>query len=166
MKTPGILSKVGSVIDIEIKKVLKERGHSNTGALETSIQNKVNGIEVTGSMFDYGFIVNDGTKASRIPFRSGSGAKSSKYIDGLIAYFISKGFTEKEATGYAFGTAKKQKEEGMSTVASSKYSRTGKRQRFVEDSFDNKGNEIDKIMNEGMDVIFSGEYEKQKTETI
>lgn len=166
MKTPTILKRASKLIDRELRKTLKSQGHSNTGALESSIDSRVSGTEVNGEMLDYGFIVSDGVKSSRIPFRRGSGAKTSKYIDGLVAFFKTKGLSDEEAKSAAFATANVQRKEGMSTSASARFSKTGQRQNFIEISLENKSKEVDDILTKGMDEIFEKEFKKQKTETV
>jgi hypothetical protein len=166
MKTEALLVKVNNILEKAFKNELKLQGHSNTGRLESSIKGKVSETELEGTIFDYGQILDDGTTADKIPFRSGSGGKSSKYIDGLTAFFLSKGLGAKEAKSAAFATAKVQKKEGMSTAASKRFSKNGKRQDFIKDVIDKQDLAINKIIDNGMDNIFDSYYNKQKTETI
>lgn len=166
MKTKSLLVKVNIILEKSFKNELKEQGHSNTGALENSINGVVTETELAGTIFDYGHILNDGTDKDKIPFQSGSGAKSSRYIDGLIAFFISKGLGLKEATSAAFATAKVQKKEGMSTAASKRFSKNGKRQDFINDVIEKQDVLINKMFTDGMDDIFDSYYNKQKTEEI
>jgi hypothetical protein len=167
MKTPKILQKVAAVLDNAFKDEIKSQGHSLTGKLENSIQGQQSETQVEGSMLDYGYIVNDGTISEKIPF-SGTHGKggTSKYIQGLISFFKLKGLSEKEATSAAFATAKVQKKEGMSTAASSRFSKNGKRQNFIADVAAEQDPVIDKVVSQGMDDIFNSEYNKQKSETI
>jgi hypothetical protein len=117
----------------KLKLEIKNRGHSLTGELENSItyevQNAVNSIAFVFSYNDYGRIVNNGTKAARIPYngRTGRGG-TSKYIQALIDYGKKRGIADdKQAKQFAFAVAAKQKKEGMSTKASARFSKNGKR---------------------------------------
>ncbi|MGB3452953.1 MAG: hypothetical protein WBA59_03905 [Moheibacter sp.] len=166
MKTPSILIAAGQIINSAIREKLKAKGHFNTGRLEGSIKSDVKGEVVSGEMFDYGHIVDNGTKPDRIPYNRGSGAKSSKFIYGLTAFFQSRGLSEKEAKSAAFATANVQKKEGMSTGASARFSSTSDRNHFVKDAWTEAESKLDKAMTEGMNEIFDEEYSKQKTETI
>lgn len=166
MNTKSLLVKVNTILEKAFKNELKQQGHSNTGALENSIKGVVTETELAGTIFDYGHILNEGTNPNRIPYASGSGAKSSKYIDGLTAFFMSKGLGLKEAKSAAFATAKVQKKEGMSTSASKRFSKNGKRQDFINDVMDQKDTQINTLMTQGMDTIFDTYYNKQKTEEI
>ncbi|MFV0141001.1 hypothetical protein [Empedobacter falsenii] len=166
MKTPFILNKIKRELDESFKKELVSQGHSNSGKLEASINGKINGNQLNGEIYDYGFILNDGVKPNRIPYRRGSGAKSSKYIDSLVLYFKSKGLNDKDAKSAAFATAMVQKKQGMSTKASKRFSKNGRRQGFLDHVIKNKESKIDKIATDGMDDIFNKEFNKQKTEII
>ncbi len=164
--TASLLTKVNNILETGLKRELRNQGHSNTGRLENSIKGVINDTELKGTILDYGGIVNDGTQANRIPFKLGSGAKSSKYIDGLVAFFKTKGLGDKEAKRAAFATARVQRKEGMSTAASKRFSKNGKRQNFIDDVIETKEPVIDNLMSKGMDEIFDGFYNKQKSETI
>lgn len=126
------LELIAMRIKENLKKEIKLRGHSLTGELENSIsyevENAVNSIAFVFSYNDYGRIVNNGVKPSKIPYsgRSGRGG-TSKYIEALIEYGKKRGIAESEAKGFAFAVAAKQKKEGMSTKASRRFSKNGKR---------------------------------------
>ncbi|SIS72212.1 MULTISPECIES: hypothetical protein [Chryseobacterium] len=166
MRTPTILRRASKAIDDAVIDEFKSQGHSLTGATEKSIQGKVLGDRVEGEMADHGFILNAGTKASRIPYKRGSGGGTSKYIEGLKTFFRLRGLSEQEAERAAFATANVQKKEGMSTGGSKQYSKTGERQKFVEIASGKVEKEVDSILFSGMDEIFNTEFEKQKSERI
>lgn len=118
-----------------LAKELAEQGHRNTGALERSLSyevkresDKVVGL-MTANM--YAIFLEFGVPASRIPYTPGSGAKRSKYIQGLITYFTTKGLNPNEAKSAAFATARAHKREGMPTRASSRFSSSGRRTGFI-----------------------------------
>ena len=166
MKTPEILKRVSETLDDAIVKEFRTQGHSLTGATEESIKGKIMGDRVEGQMNDSGLIVNAGTNSNRIPYNRGSGGKKSKYIDGLTNFFMLKGLPEKEARKAAFATAQVQKREGMSTLGSRKFSKSGKRQQFIEIASTRVEKQVDSIVLLGMDEIFNTEFHKQKDEKI
>jgi hypothetical protein len=141
------------VIDLIADEWIKQ-GHDLTGAFREKM-----GYEVERTMdtiriniYDntansYGAILNKGVTADRIPFSPGSGAKTSKYIQGLVRYAkLRMGVDDKAALSIAFAIAYKHKAEGMPTAASSRFSQTGKRTQFVEDAT----KEIDEVVRELM----------------
>ncbi len=136
-----IIEIISDLIKQDISTKLKEQGHNNTGSLLNSISYKItqtaDSIITDFYMNNYGNIVDFGVRANRIPYRRGSGAKKSKYIDGLINYFQSKGLSDEESKRAAFATATIHKREGMPTKASSRFSKNGERTGFVTKVIDN-----------------------------
>lgn len=130
-----IIEIISDLIKQDISTKLKEQGHNNTGSLLNSISYKItqtaDSIITDFYMNNYGNIVDFGVRANRIPYRRGSGAKKSKYIDGLINYFQSKRLSDAESKRAAFATANVHKQEGMPTKASSRFSKTGERTGFI-----------------------------------
>lgn len=130
-----IIEIISDLIKQDISTKLKEQGHNNTGSLLNSISYKItqtaDSIITDFYMNKYGNIVDFGVRANRIPYRRGSGAKKSKYIDGLINYFQSKGLSDAESKRAAFATANVHKQDGMPTKASSRFSKTGERTGFI-----------------------------------
>ena len=136
-----IIEIISDLMKQDISTKLKEQGHNNTGSLLNSIDFKAyqaaDTIVSDFFMNDYWNKVNYGVSASRIP---GSGAKKRKYIDDLINYFLSKGYSDKESKSFAFATATIHKREGMPTKASSRFSKNGERTGFVTKVIDNNNN--------------------------
>lgn len=130
-----IIEIISDLIKQDISTKLKEQGHNNTGSLLNSISYKItqtaDSIITDFYMNNYGNIVDFGVRANRIPYRRGSGAKKSKYIDGLINYFQSKGLSDAESKRATFATANVHKQDGMPTKASSRFSKTGERTGFI-----------------------------------
>ena len=125
-----------------------KQGHDLTGKFRDSMTYDT--TEDTINIYDttergYGAILNKGVPADRIPFNPGSGANTSKYIQGLVRYAkLRMGASDKQALGIAFAIAHKHIKEGMPTESSKQYSSTGKRIEFVEDSIQ----VIDKMIEE------------------
>lgn len=135
----SILLDSGIGIAFEIKDELKDQGHSNTGKLVNSVKPTVTveseSINLDITMLDYHTYLEHGVRASRIPFGGKkTGRGKSKYIEGLIAYFKSKGRSLKQAKAAAFATAHKHKEEGMPTRGSKRFSNNGRRLNFITES--------------------------------
>ncbi len=143
-----------AVLVSELQKEIKAQGHVLTGeflnSIETEISYERGSITITLLWSEYGNYLERGVKKNRIPFRLGSGKKSSKFIDSLIAYFEKRGLSGKEAKGAAFATAKKQKEEGMPTRNSYKFSSNGRRTGMIERVVEDKGARIVALLQEGI----------------
>jgi hypothetical protein len=140
---------VGKIIVEAVKKAFIMQGHKMTGALNESIEYKaaaqINSVSLEFLMLDYGMIQNFGVTPDRIPFNAGSGAKSSKYIDGLKEFAkIKLGKSGKEAERIAFAIAYKQKKEGMPTKGSKLM---GKKTGAVLDALRDSEDEVTKLIN-------------------
>lgn len=111
------------------------QGHNNTGKGLKSMRvvTHFDGNDIVCNIVasEHVRIVDRGVKPNRIAYYTNSGKKSSKAVDGLIKYFMSKGKSAKVAKGLAFATLKVQKREGMSTKNSRRYSKTGRRNNFT-----------------------------------
>jgi hypothetical protein len=93
------------------------------------------GVVISFLMNSYGLPLNNGVIPSRIPFGRPTGAKVSKYIQGLIRFAkLRFRVTEKEAKGIAFAIARKQVKEGMPTNGSYRFTKTGKRTEFIQEA--------------------------------
>jgi len=121
-ETRDIYQRLGDQIGEVVKKAVKQafimQGRTLTGALVNSIDYSVNATVTSAfiefTLLDYGMILNYGVPANRIPFSPGSGAKSSKYIDGLKMYAkLRFNANDKEAERIAFAIARKHKKFGM-----------------------------------------------------
>ena len=169
-KAQVILTKAGKMIQERLRKELQTQGHTLTGKLERSIVSRVvvtgDATVVEGVALDYAGILDAGTSPGRIPYREGSGAKTSKYIDGLFNFFKLRGLDDKEAKSAAFATAKVQKREGMSTVASHRFSKNGARQHFIELTEIALGRTIDDVVIPGLDELIEKKFNETKSETI
>lgn len=148
------LEQVANYVVQELKNTLKAQGHSLTGDLENSLNGVVapvaNGFRMMFYYEQYGTAVDSGVKKEKIPYNPGSGAKTSKYIEGLIEY-AKKRFNisgDKEAKRAAFAIATKHKEDGMSTIKSKEHSSTGKRNNWVDNTLEGIDAELTKKINE------------------
>ena len=164
--TKDIYQRLGEQVGEVVKKAAKQafiiQGRSLTGALVNSIDYSVNAtvnsafIEFT--LLDYGMILNYGVPANRIPYSPGSGAKSSKYIDGLKLYAkLRFNANDKEAERIAFAIARKHKKFGMPLDG-----KIG----AVQNGLDDSKQEVEELINEALtqviNVLFLGSFAEVK----
>lgn len=170
MTDVDILKQVDRFIATRLIEELRNQGHYLTGAVERSIHGEISkingGTALSGTALYYAKIIHAGASADRIPFQPGSGAKTSKYIDALIGYFKLRGLAEKEAKSAAFATAKIHKKEGMPTSNSHTYSSSGERLDFINIVKKAIGNQINNMVNIGVNKIIMTAINKTKSETI
>jgi len=161
----NILQSAAALLNKAFKKAFQEQGHTLTGGWERSIAGTVKGNELKGDANFYGGIVNAGTTPGRVPF-GGKGSKktgrTSKYIQGLFNYWKQRGLGEKEAMRAAFATAHVQRMEGMPTIASKRFSSTGKRTAFVAAVEKSAGAEVDTLVLNGLDRVINETLKEQK----
>ncbi len=153
----ALANEIGKIAYQYVINEFKAQGHTLTGAFEQQVEFKVvdtisatfnadnsvttkRGLRIDFLMPYYGRFVDTGVPASRIPFtdrKSGQGkGGTSKYIEALIRYAKLRmgASSQKEATQIAFAIARKHKKEGMPTKASSRFSQTGLRTDFIDES--------------------------------
>lgn len=139
----------------------KGQGHVNTGALINSIEERIiqEGTKVIGELmiFDYALYLERRTPPNRIPFKRGSGAGTSKFIEGLRRFWETKGLSGREALGAAFATATKMKQEGRPTQRSLAFSTNGRRTGAIEYAFkpENIADIEDLFISEELIAIYS-----------
>ena len=134
------------------------QGRSLTGALVNSIDYSVNATVTSAfiefTLLDYGMILNYGVPANRIPFSPGSGAKSSKYIDGLKMYAkLRFNANDKEAERIAFAIARKHKKFGMPLDG-----KIGAVQNGLDDSKDEVEALISEALTQVINVLFLSSF--------
>ena len=118
----------------EIKKATRDQGHFLTGRLEQSTREKIaltnDGLIIEIVRNAYGQAIESGVPRNRIPFSPGSGAARSKYIQGLLDFVKRRNLKPRAGgtqLGIAFAIAKKQKQVGIPTVGSRRFSKTRRR---------------------------------------
>lgn len=151
-----ILEQIAALAIQAVAIEWKAQGHNLSGKaireLETRIVEKGNVTIIEGYVIDYMANINSGVPASRIPYSPGSGARTSKYIDGLIDYVKRRmGKSDREAQRIAFAIASKHKREGMPTKASRRFSKTGKRTGFIEQALDNIEPQLAQLIEQGIE---------------
>ena len=134
----------------------KAQGHNLTGnaiqQLETRIVEAGNSTIIEGYVVDYMANINAGVTPANIPYSPGSGARSSKYIAGLIDYVKRRmGKSDREARSIAFAIASRHKREGMPSKASARFSSTGKRTGFIEAALQGVEPELAQLIERGVE---------------
>lgn len=171
--TQDIYQKLGEQVGEVVKKAVKQafimQGRSLTGALVNSIDYSVNATVTSAfiefSLLEYGMILNYGVPANRIPYSPGSGAKSSKYIDGLKMYAkLRFNANDKEAERIAFAIARKHKKFGMPLDG-----KIGAVQNGLDDSKDEVEALISEALTQVINVLFLGSFadvKKKNSESL
>jgi hypothetical protein len=153
--TQDIYQRLGEEVGEVVKKAVKQafimQGRSLTGALVNSIDYSVNATVTSAyiefTLLDYGMILNYGVPANRIPYSPGSGAKSSKYIDGLKMYAkLRFNANDKEAERIAFAIARKHKKFGMPL---------DKKTGAVEKGLEESKEEVEELINEALTQVIN-----------
>ena len=153
--TQDIYQRLGEEVGEVVKKAVKQafimQGRTLTGALVNSIDYSVNATVTSAyiefTLLDYGMILNYGVPANRIPYSPGSGAKSSKYIDGLKMYAkLRFNANDKEAERIAFAIARKHKKFGMPL---------DKKTGAVEKGLDESKEEVEELINEALTQVIN-----------
>lgn len=134
---------IGEVVKNAVKQAFIMQGRQLTGALVNSIDYNVyatiNSAKIEFTLLEYGMVLNYGVTPDRIPYTRGSGAKGSKYIDGLKAYAkLRFAANDKEAERIAFAIATKHKKFRMPLDG-----KTG----AVEEGIENSLNEVNDLIN-------------------
>ena len=164
--TQDIYQRLGEQVGEVVKKAVKQafimQGRSLTGALVNSIDYSVNATVTSAfiefTLLDYGMILNYGVPANRIPYSPGSGAKSSKYIDGLKMYAkLRFNANDKEAERIAFAIARKHKKFGMPLDK-----KIGAVQNGIDDSKDEVEALISEALTEVINVMFLSSFAEVK----
>lgn len=160
-KLRTILSQADKQIKAEFKKELREQGHYNTGALESSFISEItdnNGdFHLTGQALSYANILDEGVRPERA---------SMKQFYFVKEFFISKGYDERNAGQFAAMTINRWMKEGMSTQASSRFSSSGRRKHFIKAVEKKMYRKIDQLITKAVDEAVEEEFNKQKSEII
>ena len=141
------------VISEALTSEWEAQGHKMSGRVVKEIEFKTkqtaNTLILSGFMYPYANIIAAGTKPSKIPFSGGSKRGQGKggtslYIAALQNYVKNRMSIsdEKKSLSIAFAIAKTQKEEGMPTLNSYRYSSSGKRLDWVQEAFKNNEDKI------------------------
>jgi len=115
-----------------------EQGHDLTGKMKASIRYELINLAdfsatVRFYMLSYGLVQDNGILPERIPYGGReSSAETSEYIQGLIEFAMLRfRIGSDAAVGAAFAIARIHKREGLHTIKSARFSRTGERTDFI-----------------------------------
>jgi len=153
-----LAAKIGKTYADAIKKEFIQQGHNLSGkaakSIDYDVKPKNDGAVIIVSMLYYGNIVDKGVTPARIPFGGKPRAAKSKYIEGLRRYVQQRmKITGKKALSIAFAIARTQKKEGMSTFKSKRFSKTGRRQNFVDAAVEAVDKKIDNIIRQETNLL-------------
>ena len=155
MLETAIVQKIANLALQAVAIEWKAQGHNLTGNAIQQLETRIvagSDIIIQGYVVDYMANLNSGVTAANIPYSPGSGARSSKYIAGLIDYVKRRmGKSDREAKSIAFAIASKHKREGMPSKASARFSSTGKRTGFIEAALDGVEPELARLIERGVE---------------
>lgn len=151
-------------LERDLKKELRDQGHFLTGALERSMQPRIqestSGVVLEVVAEDYINDLETGVPASKITVNAG-------YIQELSRYAqLRFGASGKQGTKIGYAIARKHKREGNPTAASYQYSNTGERTRAIEISFNQHEQLYDRQMEAGLSQEIDGFIDKTFDTTI
>lgn len=156
-----ILYQADGFIEQIIKKEMIAQGHHLTGKMEESLHGEVshkpNKHILEGFAIYYTQFVNEGFPASSANF---------KQVPYVLAFWKSRGLSDKEALGAAFATIKVWMNQGMPTQASKRFSSTGSRTNMIENALIGHASQIDDFIGAGLDQVIEAEFQLEKSETI
>lgn len=139
----------------QIRRSTREQGHYLSGGLDRSTAERIretpDGVLIEIIRSAYGEALENGIPASRIPFSPGSGAKRSKFIEGLLDYVKRRNLKPKRGQtqlGIAFAIANKMKATGFPLVGSKRFSKTGRRTGAIREMYDREKRYIRKQVEE------------------
>ena len=149
-----LLGLAMSYLKLELQNTLTLKGYgtAQSSSLIRSIEPEIKLVSgaIVGEMWmnDYYIFVEEGVTADRVPYSPGRGrGGTSKYIQGLIRFFLTKvrlGF--KDAKRASFATANKHKAEGIPLRSSNKFSRDGSRLNFIKQTLDKTLPEVEALI--------------------
>lgn len=161
MTISELLKKVDVIISDELKSELRAQGHYNTGKLDQSIEGKVGSSKnkdiLIGTAPYYALVLHHGF---------GPESASFKQVPFLTRYFLSKGYSDKDAKSFAFATVKKWMVTGMPTPGSFAYSTNGERLNVVSIVKLAVNSKVNSTMSNGLDKIINQKFNETKSETI
>lgn len=159
MTIEQIYQGAAELINKLIRDEIIAQGHTATGRMADSLENKIIKTKQTATLEGYGIdymkIIDEGIEPEQVSF---------SMLPKLILYFRSKGFDEANAKKAAVNTIKKWTREGLPTQASKRFSTTGNRKNFIEAAFTRA--DLDIYMSNSFDQGVHEEYSKTKSETI
>lgn len=145
----------------DIKIELLAQGHNLTGQTINSIYAQMTFEDGTIILEGYGSVVvaiqDKGVEPNRTSWRQ---------FPFLIQYFRQRGYNEKQAKAFAAATIRTWAKQGMSTLASKRFSETGQRQGAVETVFEENADRYDQALGDAVDLSLQEIFDQQVSEEI
>lgn len=149
--------------------LLKEwtaQGHFMNGKvveeMDMIVEQTLESVSFLFFFLPYGTYIESGVSASNIPFSgaTGQGGRSA-YIQALIGYALKKLQVDglKEAKSAAFAIAHTHRKEGMPGRASARFSSTGKRTEWINETFKKNRAVIRQFMLKYMEEIITVKFD-------
>ncbi len=128
-------------LQLDLRKKFLEtwivQGHYMGGKIIDTMDFEVKGNDIEGWILKYGSYLETGVKKANIPFSGTHRGSTDKslYIEALARYAEKKlGIHPQKSLGVAFAIAYTQRREGMPTKGSYKFSQTGKRTQWIQNT--------------------------------
>ncbi len=146
------MQQVGDYIVEKIRERSRIQGHTLTGKFEAGLRAEIveegNRITIIGiDESGVGKYIDEHVQSRDIPYSPGSGAKSSRFIDGLTRYAeLRFGLSGKEAVSAAFAMATKMKQEGKPTLGSYHFTQNQRRVGVITDTLTQEKENIRRLI--------------------
>jgi len=139
MLTERGLNRFEDMMKYQLMHEWKAQGHYMTGKAVETIEFKAKEVrgafEISLYALPYATYLERGILPQHIPFGGKTGKTKSMYIEGLRQYVEKRmGITGKKALSIAFAIAHTHKREGMPSKKSMRFSSTGKRTEWINDT--------------------------------
>jgi hypothetical protein len=150
------------------REEITQQGHVATGRGRDSLEGQIvskNLAKLEGAIMAADYMVgpvNDGVKASRVPFGGGrSRGGKSKYIQGLVTWLrtIKPSLSDQERLSMAFAIGRTAKREGHPTRGSYAFSRNGARTSWIRRGLEINAEEIERRLR--LFALVRGSYEQE-----
>lgn len=150
-----IMNEAVEIIIREGREELIEQGHNASGRLIASFEGQVQ--EVANQFFaeisvnDYAIYLDTGVPAKSIPYSRGSGAKTSKFIQGLFEWsqYVKPGLPDSERRAFVFSVANSMKKQGSPTSGAYAFSRNGRRKGWTDETIRAAEESIARMIEDG-----------------
>lgn len=159
------LERISQILNEGIIQELRLQGHVLLEELESTIKGNVKVRNQKNITILEGFAV-DYIQKMEFGVRPSELGSAANHLKDLTGFYIKLGFSPKRAFVKAKRLLPHHLQEGVPTEYSKIHSKTGERKYFIKAAWTKKEREVDTIMGKGMDVLFTTQFDQQKSETI